>query len=80
MNDFLTFRRMITPVVIQVLFWLGVIATVIYSIVTARRQPIAILGVIIGPFIVRIYCEILIVLFRINETLTDIRQNTARDQ
>lgn len=80
MNDFLTFRRMITPVVIQVLFWLGVIVTVILSIAQSREQPIMILGVIIGPFIVRIYCEILIVLFRINETLTDIRRNTSRDQ
>ena len=29
MEDFLKFRKMITPVIIQVLFWVGVAGTVI---------------------------------------------------
>ena len=28
--------------------------------------------IVIGPFVVRLYCEFLIVVFRINETLTEI--------
>jgi len=32
MNEFLTFRKMITPVIIQVLFWIGVVACVIAAI------------------------------------------------
>jgi len=39
---------------------------------------IGILAVVFGPLIMRIYCEWLIVLFRINDTLTDIRRNTER--
>ena len=33
--------------------------------------------IIIGPFVVRLYCEFIIVIFRINETLTEIL-NTLR--
>ena len=29
--------------------------------------------IVFGPLVARIYCEILIVVFRMNETLTDIR-------
>jgi len=32
--------------------------------------------VVLGPIVVRIYCELLILLFRMNETLTEIRNNT----
>jgi hypothetical protein len=89
MWDFLTFRKMLTPIVIQVLFWLGVVACIlggIGAILTgfARidRVPeligIGILAVVFGPLVVRIYCEWLIVLFRINDTLTEIRRNTDR--
>jgi len=34
MNEYLTFRKMITPVVIQVVFWLGALAFVIGGIGT----------------------------------------------
>ncbi len=33
MDDFLKFRKMITPVIIQVLFWVGVAGTVIAALV-----------------------------------------------
>jgi hypothetical protein len=32
-----------------------------------------VLLIIFGPLVVRLYCEILIVFFRINETLTEIK-------
>jgi hypothetical protein len=34
MNDFLSFRRMITPVIIQIIFWIGAIGIFIAGIVT----------------------------------------------
>ena len=34
LKDFLNFRKMITPVIIQVLFWVGVVGMVIASLVT----------------------------------------------
>ena len=83
MGDFLAFRKMITPLVIQILFWLGVVVTVIMGLITlvtadgfAKLRGLVM--IVVGPLAVRIYCEILIVLFRMNESLTDIADNTGR--
>ena len=76
MEDFFTFRRMITPVLIQILFWLGVILVVLtggYMIVAEGETLAGLALVILGPLGVRVYCELLILLFRMNETLTDIK-------
>jgi hypothetical protein len=83
MGDFLTFRRMVTPILIQVFFWLGLLGCIVVGIVTIseadsyRGQELmlsaGILVIILGPWVIRIICEIMIVIFRINETLTDIR-------
>lgn len=108
--DYLFFRRMITPVIIQFLFWITTIILVcagIYqifdglipqnrAIVTSSgflgetrttysgdkksdlREVVAgFLTVTMGPVLLRIYCELLILFFRMNETLTDIRSNTT---
>ncbi|MCL4502895.1 MAG: DUF4282 domain-containing protein [Deltaproteobacteria bacterium] len=82
MSDFWSFRKMITPVIIEILFWVGVIICIIAGLILIaagirvnETQPVlsGVLLVILGPLAVRIYCEILIVFFRINETLTEIK-------
>ncbi len=82
MSDFWAFRTMVTPVIIQVLFWVGVLVCLIAGlvmIVMGIKLPgdqmvlKGVLLVILGPLGVRVYCEILIVFFRINETLTEIK-------
>lgn len=83
MGDFLAFRKMITPLVIQILFWLGVVVTIVMGLFTlVTADGLAKLGGLVmlalGPLAVRIYCELLIVLFRMHESLTDIADNTAR--
>ena len=45
---------------------------------TPELIGIGILAVVFGPLVMRIYCEWLIVLFRINDTLTEIMHNTRR--
>jgi hypothetical protein len=74
MEDFISFRRMVTPTVIQLLFWLGVAVCVIggFIMLVGGAVLMGIAYIILGPIIVRIYCELLIVIFRINDTLTDI--------
>jgi hypothetical protein len=80
---------MITPIIIQVLFWIGTVLCVILGIKaidegTSSRfgggggeEVLAgVLFLILGPLIVRIYCELLILFFRMNETLTEIKRNT----
>ncbi len=82
MSDFWAFRTMVTPVIIQVLFWVGVIVCIVAGLVMIGMgiklpgDQMVLKGVllaILGPLGVRIYCEILIVFFRINETLTEIK-------
>jgi hypothetical protein len=82
MSDFWSFRKMVTPVIIEILFWVGVIACIIGGIAMivmgshyygSNTTLKGVLLLIFGPLAVRVYCEILIVFFRINETLTEIK-------
>jgi len=80
MNEFLSFRKMITPVIIQVLFWIGVAVCVIMGLATmvgGDRVIPGLLTLILGPVIVRIYCELLILLFRIHDAVDEIRRGKA---
>jgi hypothetical protein len=81
--EYLKFRKMITPVVIQVLFWIGLVACVISALVyfgkgTGESVLAGIVTLLLGPLVVRIYCELLIVLFRMRDLLESIRDNTRK--
>ena len=84
MGDYLKFDRMITPIIIQIIFWVLVVVIALIGLWsmfggssgTERLTGLAIF--IIGPILVRIYCEIMIVMFQINDKLHDIRQNTKK--
>lgn len=88
MEDFLKFRKMITPVIIQVLFWVGVAIAVIgalgmmvFGVATNGQGVMVLVGLVmlvVGPVLVRIYCELLILFFRMNETLTEIKNGLAK--
>jgi len=84
LNDFLKFRKMITPAIIQILFYIGAGISVLVGLIImgsafSRYTPTgaALLGglltIVLGPILVRIYCEILILFFRMNETLAEIK-------
>lgn len=88
MSDFLSFRKMITPVIIVALFWAGSLFCVVGGLIGmasgmassygASQQVLgSFLLVVLGPIAVRIWCELLILFFRMNETLTDIRNSLA---
>ncbi len=92
MKDFFSFRRMITPYIIMVIFWLAIIALVIglagasVGVLASSRSSSAVLGLCLiwpiglplGILVIRIYCELLILFFRMNETLTDIKNELQR--
>ena len=82
MGNFLRFETMITPVVIQAVFWVAVVVTVIVALVTMAQGGwsvlVGLLIIVLGPLGARIYCEILIVFFRINDHLRAIQHNTQR--
>ena len=83
MDDYLTFRKMMTPIIIQVVFWIGAVIVALYGLwqifagATANYGggPVVLKGLVtllLGPLFWRIFCELLIVIFRINDTLTEI--------
>jgi hypothetical protein len=80
MNEFLSFDTMITPLIIKIVFWIGVAGCVIGGIVMMIQGSFltGLLVLVLGPICVRIYCEILIVIFRIHESLVEIKHNTAK--
>ena len=83
MSDFLTFRRMVAPVVIQIVFWLGSVAVIVFGVAgivigAHHNRASEVVGgfmlLLFGPLVLRLYCEVLIVAFRINDSLTDIQK------
>ena len=83
MGDFLTFRKFMTPVFIQVIFWIGVAGIIILGFVSLIAGLSSsggavsgvlgfFLGIPIGLVLWRVYCEILMVFFRMLERLESI--------
>ena len=82
MKAFLQFDRLITGEIIKYVYWalagitifMGII-TILIALVTGDPLGIfsGLLITVLGPFLIRIYCEIMIVMFKIYETLVEIR-------
>lgn len=67
MKDILTFNKMVTPLIIQVIFWVGVLAIFIGAFQYNFLQGF--LMIIFGTLIWRVYCELMIVIFKINNNV-----------
>jgi len=86
LSDFLNFRKMLTPLIVKIIFWLSVVGFVLSGFVSIVGGLQAIRGgglmmvliglgtLVFGPIVARIYCEILMVAFSINDSLADIRR------
>ncbi|MBC2777671.1 DUF4282 domain-containing protein [Parasphingopyxis marina] len=83
MESYLKFEKFITPTFIQVIFWIGVAGITIFALLSVvgmmSYQPaMAILVLLIGlPLYLifwRVYCEVMLVLFRILGELQAIKQ------
>ena len=73
-KDVLFFDKMIVPKVIQVIYWILLVLCVIGGIGTMFQSFFTgLLILVFGPLMVRIYCELMIVMFKMNEALQDIR-------
>lgn len=81
LDDFLSFKVMLTPMLIRILFIVGIVLVfglAIFTIIkvdSAFGTLIALLELIFGVVWVRITLEVFIVFFRINETLTQIHNH-----
>ncbi len=94
-KDILMFRKMITPWLVRVIFWIGSVLVILGGIVyffvelvggisdgDAGRILLALFGVPIGTIVVllvfRLYAEISIVIFSINEALQEMAASMRR--
>jgi hypothetical protein len=78
-KEFLSFHSMLTPIIIQIIFWIGVAACIITGVIfIATGYAQGLLIIFLGPVVVRLYCEILIIFFRINDNLEEIKDTLAR--
>lgn len=90
-SDFVAFRTMITPVVVKVVFGVGVVGSILGGILgiigglvgvgeASPAQVIlgSVLLLLLGPIVTRVICELYIIQFRIYDVLTEIRSNTQR--
>jgi hypothetical protein len=81
LSDFLRFRLMIAPVVIQVLFWIGLVALIGAGmrLITTGYTLYGIGTLILGPFVWRITCESSILFYRMHDCLEQLARNTGAD-
>ncbi len=79
-KDFLLFRKLLSPVLIQFIFWLGVFYSLFSGVYTMIYMSFfsGLWFLIIGIIFSRVFCEVLLLLFRINDNLTEINANTKK--
>jgi len=82
-RELLTFRCMVTPYILQGLFVLLsviVISSGLILLFSGRPNSIVsgLSSIFIGPIIIRVVLESFVVVFRIYDTLLDIKQNLQR--
>ena len=87
-KEFLNFDKMITPSIIKFVFWIGSGLTILSGLIMMISGAassygggiqvfLGILTILIGPFVIRIYCELLILFFKIHETLQEINKRNS---
>lgn len=90
MEDFLNFKKMLTPIIIKILFWIGIVLVVLGGLLAiingatsdyggGAQVLMGLLLIVLGPIAVRVYCELLIIIFSVNDTLTEIK-NLMKDK
>ena len=82
-EKFIKFDKMITPTIIKIVFWIGValsligaIASIVQGMSYYGHPSQILLGlvmIVLGPLLVRIYCELLIIMFKMYETLIEVK-------
>jgi len=87
-QSFFSFDRMLTPRLISAMNAIGIVLAIlsgVIMIIAGINQPYGggatvvggLLWILVGPLVVRLYCELVIVLFKINENLQTMRENSS---
>ena len=80
LKKFISFEHFITPTIVTFIFWIVtacVILSGLYSII-AVSFIFGVIELILGVLFTKIFCEMLMVLFKINESLKEIAKNTKK--
>lgn len=67
---------MISPILIQIIFWIAIIFLIFTAVIDFFRGEsyrIVFMILILGPLVARIICELLMLVFRIQGDLDDIK-------
>ena len=75
MKSFITFENMITPGILKILSYVGMVISVIVGLFTTFTADAyaGISMVVLGPIACRIYAELMLVIFECHKTLKEIR-------
>jgi len=88
-SDFFSFRQMIALQIMQVLYVLVAIVITVWALVLVFTggdtfggigRTGGLLLLVFGNIFWRVWCELLIVMFRINKTLNSVDENTKRQR
>ena len=70
MKEFLSYKTMITPGIVKVLSYIGMVIALVMGLIGIAVEPLTGIGTaILGPVAVRIYAELMLVIFEINDNL-----------
>jgi len=86
MRNLLNFNEMLTPKIITLVYWLLLASVVVWGLNTMfggygfslSNVFQGALTTIFGALAARIWCELLIVLFKMNEALQELRKNAPK--
>lgn len=78
MNELLNFDSMVTPKFISVFYWLLLVFVLLSGLGVMFTGSVlaGLLGIVIGAIGVRVWCELLIVMFKIHENIKKIAERT----
>jgi hypothetical protein len=81
MQKFLSFNELVTPTIISYIYWIGIAGILLGVLVSLFNGFMAfvaaLIGGAIGLVLWRVWCEVMLILFRIHDDLGQISRNTA---
>tara|TARA_B100000287_G_scaffold292338_1_gene275632 strand:- start:3403 stop:3633 length:231 start_codon:yes stop_codon:yes gene_type:complete len=73
MKQFINYETFITPGIVKVLSYIGMVVAFIIGLLGIAVEPLTGIGTaILGPIAVRVYAEVMLIIFEIHTTLKKI--------
>ena len=70
MKEFLNYKTMVTPGIVKILSYIGMVVALIAGLLAMAVDPLTgIATAILGPIAVRIYAEVMLIMFEIHGEL-----------